>query len=125
MADDPFEKLHLAFMQEVLPVSLAMLDRAKQGGPSKVVEVFTSSNEPFQDLRSEGDASAQKLRQQLDEIRPGLGNPIMPVNVEVDNLEVSNEDLLEKDSLVQVLERIQINLEALEKCLEDDSNSVN
>ena len=38
MADNqPFDTLRLALMQDVLPVGLALVERARAGGPAKAV----------------------------------------------------------------------------------------
>lgn len=56
MADNqPFDSLRLALMQDVLPVGLALVERARAGGPAKVVESFTSgAPDPLRELRDEG-----------------------------------------------------------------------
>ena len=41
-SDNPLDQLRLSLMQDVLPVGLAVLERARKGGPGKVVEVFTA-----------------------------------------------------------------------------------
>ncbi len=87
MADSrPFDAMRLALMQDVLPVGLALLDRARRGGPGRVVESFTTSPEPFSDLRSEGEPAAREVRERLDHVSPGLGNPVMEVAVEVEDM---------------------------------------
>ena len=53
-SDNPLDQLRLSLMHEVLPVGLAVVERARQGGPSKVVEAFTTgSADPLADLRQE------------------------------------------------------------------------
>ena len=87
MADSrPFDAMRLALMQDVLPVGLALLDRARRGGPGRVVESFTTSPEPFSDLRSEGEPAAREVRERLDQVSPGLGNPVMEVAVQVEDM---------------------------------------
>ena len=44
-SDNPLDQLRLSLMQDVLPVGLAVLERARKGGPGKVVEVFTAGSE--------------------------------------------------------------------------------
>ena len=57
---------------------------ARKGGPGKVVEVFTAGSEdPIADLRQEGEPVARDVREQLDAVSPGLGNPVMSVSVSV------------------------------------------
>jgi len=85
MADPrPLDAVRLSLMQDVLPVGLALVERVRRGGPTRLVETFTGSAEPFQDLRSEGEPAARDLRDRLDQVSPGLGNPVMEVAVEVD-----------------------------------------
>lgn len=87
MADSrPFDAMRLALMQDVLPVGLALLDRARRGGPGRVVQSFTTSPEPFSDLRSEGEQAAREVRERLDQVSPGLGNPVMEVAVQVEDM---------------------------------------
>lgn len=82
MAADPFEALRLTLMQDVLPVGLAVAERARKGGPREVLAAFDgSSSDPLGRLREEGEPAAGNLRENLDRIRPGLGNPIMKVDV--------------------------------------------
>ena len=117
MADDPLDTLRLALMQEVLPVGMAMVDRAKEGGVSKVAEVFSSSDDPFELLRSEGEPAAKSLRDRLDKVSPGLGNPVVPVKVAVDQTSPQTDQTLDQEELIQVLDRIQRGMEELENLL--------
>jgi hypothetical protein len=125
MADSrPFDAMRLALMQDVLPVGLALLDRARRGGPGRVVESFTTSPEPFSDLRSEGEPAAREVRERLDQVSPGLGNPVMEVAVEVEEaveqtveqeLPVSAEE--ERLALQEALTRIEHRLVQLRQQL--------
>ena len=82
MATDPFEALRLTLMQDVLPVGMAVVERARRGGPREVAEAFTAREDPLGGLREEGDAAARELRDSLDRLQPGLGNPVMKVSVQ-------------------------------------------
>jgi hypothetical protein len=69
-------------LQDVLPVGLAVVDRARRGGPSEVMAAFNgSASDPLGQLRQEGEPAASQLRDNLDRIQPGLGNPVMKVEV--------------------------------------------
>ena len=81
MAADPFDALRLTLMEEILPVGIAMVDRARRGGPRQVVEAFTATEDPLAQLRQEGDAAARAVRESLDQVQPGLGNPVVKVEV--------------------------------------------
>jgi hypothetical protein len=82
MAADPFDALRLTLMQEVLPVGMAVVERARRGGPRDVIEAFTDSIDPLGTLKQEGDGAARSLRDSLDRLQPGLGNPVVKVSVE-------------------------------------------
>jgi len=122
MADDPTENLRLALMQDVLPVGMAMVERARKGGMPKLAEVFTDCDNPLEVLREEGETSAQTLREQLDRVSPGLGNPVVSVKVDVDETNVEVNQMLDQESLIKVLDRIQSGMEELEQRLFNDSS---
>ena len=44
MAADPLDALRLTLMQDVLPVGVAMVDRARRGGPREVLAAFDGSS---------------------------------------------------------------------------------
>ena len=93
----------------------AVLERARQGGPGKVVEAFTtSSDDPLNTLKQEGEPTARGVRDQLDALSPGLGNPVMSVSVSVDEPPENQEELLE------TLQRIDQRLLALKAHLSVD-----
>ena len=144
MADDLFDSLRLSLMQEVLPVGLAVVERARQGGARKVAEAFTESADPLEGLRQEGEEAAQSVREKLDQVSPGLGNPVMSVKVDVDVDDSVSVDPVPVDSVVDVdpldpgegdsmnpgeprteqellvvLERIEARLDALQSHLSD------
>jgi hypothetical protein len=101
-------------MQDVLPIGLAVLERARQGGPGKVAEAFTTgTDDPVETLRQEGEPAARSVRDQLDAVSPGLGNPVMPVAVSVE------DPSDERDDLIETLLRIEQRLNALKGHLQD------
>ena len=118
-ADNPLDQLRLSLMQDVLPVGLAVLERARQGGPTKVAEAFSGgSDDPIADLREEGEPAARSVREQLDQVSPGLGNPVMPVSVSVEEPADSAD---ERSELIEALQRIEGRLEELNRRLPADS----
>ena len=119
MATDPFDALRLTLMQDLLPVGLAVVDRARKGGPQAVLAAFDGrSEDPLGSLRQEGEPAASQLRQGLDRVSPGLGNPVMKVEVHDVAAEAADpQDALE---LQQGLARIAERLERLEQRLESD-----
>ena len=122
MADSqPLDSLRLALMQEVLPMGLAFVDRVRTEGPAKAVESVARGEDPLGDLREQGEAAARELRERLDQISPGLGNPVMSVQVEVDEPGES-QDSLDSDpddasQLQDVLARIDGRLQRLDALL--------
>ena len=117
-SDNPLDQLRLSLMQEVLPVGLAVLERARQGGPGKVVEVFTAGSEdPIADLRQEGEPVARDVREQLDAVSPGLGNPVMPVSVSVEEPGTFEQRQDDSEDLLPTLRRIEERLEELRRRL--------
>ncbi|AKN61622.1 hypothetical protein WB44_11555 [Synechococcus sp. WH 8020] len=128
--NQPFDTLRLTLMQEVLPVGLALVERVRAGGPAKVVESFTSGvSDPLRELRDEGEPAAKDVRERLDQVSPGLGNPVMPVQVAVEEpsaeavevLEEGNSLEQDEQQLHEVLARITQRLRALEAQLELES----
>ena len=119
MADSqPFDSLRLALMQEVLPMGLAFVDRVRTDGPAKAVESVARGDDPLGDLRQQGEAAAREVRERLDQISPGLGNPVMSVQVEVDE-PMDPQVRLESDQgdssqLQDVLARIDGRLQRLD-----------
>ena len=118
MAADPFDALRLTLMQDVLPVGLAVADRVRKGGPKEVLAAFDgSSADPLGRLREEGEPAAKTVRDNLDRFQPGLGNPVMKVEVRdvpaeagppgtipVDGPEEDPQELL--DALARIGERL-------------------
>jgi hypothetical protein len=119
MAADPLDSFRLKLMQELLPVGLAVADRARKGGAKDVMAVFQAGDrDPLEQLRQEGEGAASQVRQSLDRLRPGLGNPVM--KVEVRDVPDGPEDPLSLDDTVALQEglgRIAERLQLLEQRL--------
>ena len=124
MADSqPLDSLRLALMQDILPMGLAFVDRVRTEGPAKAVESVARGDDPLGDLRQQGEAAAREVRERLDQISPGLGNPVMSVQVQVDDpaesvdrLDVDAAVSAQRDSqqLNEVLSRIDGRLQRLD-----------
>ena len=92
MADSqPLDSLRLTLMQDVLPVGLAFVDRVRTEGAAKAVESVAKGEDPLGDLRKQGEPAAREVRERLDQISPGLGNPVMTVQVEVNEPDAAPE----------------------------------
>lgn len=126
MAADPLDALRLTLMQDMLPVGLAVVERARKGGAKEVLAAFDGrSADPLGSLREEGEPAARTVRENLDRLQPGLGNPVVKVDVrdvppepsEAPRMdgEVTEEDPRE---LQIALRRIADRLDQLERHLE-------
>jgi hypothetical protein len=129
MAADPFDALRLTLMQDVLPVGLAVADRVRKGGAKEVLAAFDGSNpDPLGRLREEGEPAARSVRDNLDRVQPGLGNPVLKVEVRdvptegpiptqtTTTVDVPREEAPQE--LQEALTRISTRLSLLERCLE-------
>ena len=125
MAADPFTTLRLGLMQQALPVGAAVLERLRRGGPGELVAVLQNSEaNPLETLRQEGEPVAGRWRERLDQLSPGLGNPVMPVEVrEVDPAPARSPDLNsaidpDPEALATRLGQIAARLSLLQQCLQ-------
>jgi hypothetical protein len=128
MAADPFDALRLTLMQDVLPVGLAVADRVRKGGAKEVLAAFDGSNpDPLGRLREEGEPAARSVRDNLDRVQPGLGNPVVkvevrdvptesPISAPAMTVDAPWEDAPQE--LREALGRISSRLSLLERCLE-------
>ncbi len=119
MAKDKFKNLHLSIMQSILPAGLGVLHNAKAGGLKKVIDVF-NSKDPVSELQVDGETSAKILRDKIDEWMPGLGNPVVSVDVTVEESPPANE-IDEEDPLFAVLIRIDNQLTELSQYINNNS----
>ena len=120
MTENAFESFRLSLMQEVLPVGVALVNRARQKGAQAVLEVLTSSNKPFEELRSEGEPTARILRDKLDQLSLGLGNPVMSVKVDVEDTRSDENNTLDTDILIEILNKIDERIQLLDGYLNND-----
>lgn len=121
MAADPLDSLRLTLMQDVLPVGLAVAERARRGGPRDVIEAFSRSGDPLAQLKDEGETAARQVRDSLDRLQPGLGNPVMKVDVRDVPTEApvaETSALNDRQELQQALARISGRLTQLEQRLQ-------
>ncbi|MEB3171892.1 MAG: hypothetical protein VKK43_11020 [Synechococcaceae cyanobacterium] len=119
MAADPLDALRLTLMQDVLPVGLAVAERVRRGGPRELLAAFDgSSADPLGQLRQEGEPAASQVRDNLDRLQPGLGNPVMKVEVrEEPPSPPAVVRARELPELEQHLSRIEARLQLLEQRL--------
>ena len=122
MAKDQLRDFHLFAMESALPFGMGIINTAKTGGFQKIMDVF-KSKDPFSEFQIDGETSAQKVRDKIDQIIPGLGHPVVSVEVTVEN-SYSDCESNDKNSLVSTLHRIDSQLDELRKYLSNDSESI-
>ena len=122
MAKNQIRDLHLFAMESVLPLGMGIINNAKTGGFKKIIDVF-KSKDPFSEFQVDGETSAKKVRDQIDQLVPGLGHPVVSVDVSVEE-EYPDYSMDNQDSLVSILNRIDSRLDKLRDCLRNDSKTV-
>ena len=122
MAKNQLRDLHLFAMESALPFGMGIINNAKTGGFKKIIDVF-KSKDPFSEYQVDGETSAKKVRDQIDQLVPGLGHPVVSVDVSVDE-EYPDYSMDNQDSLVSILNRIDSRLDKLRDCLRNDSKIV-
>ena len=111
MAKDKLRDYHLFALESALPFGMGIIENAKSGGFQKIMDVF-KSNDPFLELQVDGETSAKKVRDKIDKFIPGLGYPVVSVDVSVEENSPDHEEN-DKDSLVATLQRIDRELDQL------------
>ena len=119
MAQNLFSICHLALMETALPVGIAIVNRAKKGHGDKILDSLMSVDTSIAILKEEGIEDAQLLRMQLDQIIPGLGNPIVEVKVSVTSNPINDESTLLDHELGTILNRIESRVNELKIYLDD------
>ena len=111
MAKDQLRDLHLFAMESALPFGLGIINNAKTGGLQKIMDVL-KSKDPFSEFQVDGSTSAKTVRDKIDQVFPGLGHPVVSVDV---TLEENDPDyaINDQDSLVTTLNRIDNQLDKL------------
>ena len=122
MAKDQLRDLHLFAMESALPFGMGIVNNAKAGGMQKIMDVF-KTKDPFSEFQVDGETSAKKVRDKIDQIFPGLGHPVVSVEVTVENSYPDYESN-DKNSLVSTLHRIDSQLDELRQYLSNDSESI-
>ena len=121
MAKDQLKNLHLFAMESVLPFGMGVIHNAKTGGLKKIMNVF-KSKDPVAELQVNGEKSAKKVRDKIDQVFPGLGHPVIAVDVTVEE-NYPDGKINERDSLISALNRIDNRLENLKNLLDNGSKN--
>ena len=119
MAKDQLRDFHLFAMESALPFGMGMIQNAKTGGFQKIMDVF-KSKDPFSEFQMDGKTSAQSVRDKIDQLIPGLGYPVVSVDVTVEE-NYPDYESNDQDSLVSTLNRIDSDLDQLRRIISNDS----
>ena len=119
MAQNLFSICHLALMETALPVGIAIVNRAKKGHVDKILDGLMSADTSIGILKEEGIEDAQLVRMQLDQIIPGLGNPVIEVEISVTPNVNNGEETFSDSELPIILNRIESRMNKLKIHLDD------
>ena len=119
MAQNLFSICHLALMETALPVGIAIVNRAKKGHVDKILDGLMSADTSIGILKEEGIEDAQLVRMQLDQIVPGLGNPVIEVEVSVTPKATNTGATVSDLELSSILNRIESRMNKLKIYLDD------
>ena len=123
MAKDQLRDFHLFAMESALPFAMGILKNAKTDGVQKIMDVI-KSKDPFSEFQVDGETSAKTVRDKIDQLIPGLGYPVVPVDVTVEE-NYPDYESNDKDSLVATLNRIDSDLDQLRRMVSNDSLNIN
>jgi len=119
MAKDQLRDFHLFAMESALPFGMGIINNAKSGGFQKIMDVF-KTKDPFSEFQVDGETSAKIVRDKIDQLIPGLGYPVVSVDVTVEE-NYPDYESNDQDSLVLTLNRIDSELDQLRSFINDDS----
>ena len=122
MAKDQIRDLHLFAMESALPFGMGIINNAKTGGFQKIIDVL-KSKDPYSEFQVDGKTSAKTVRDKIDKLIPGLGYPVVSVDVTVEEnySDCANND---QDSLVSTLNRIDSELDTLRHYLNHGTKNI-
>ena len=121
MAKDQLQDLHLFVMESVLPFGMGIINNIKSGGLQKIMDVF-KSKDPVSEFQVDGETSAKTVRDKIDQLIPGLGHPVVSVDVTVEEKN-PDYDINDADSLASTLKRIDDQLNQLRRYIGNDSST--
>ena len=122
MAKDQLRDLHLFAMESALPLGMGIINNARTGGFQKIMKVF-KSKDPFLEFQFDGETSAKAVRDKIDQLIPGLGYPVVSVDVTVEE-NYPDYESNDQDALVATLNRIDSDLDQLRRMIRNDSLNI-
>ena len=111
MVNDPLQNLRLQMLNDVLPVGLGAVARLRSARAKDLLNDLVRGEDGVANLRQDGENDARQLRDLLDQLAPGLGNPVVEVDVEVESQSSQpseqQEDIQElQERLILITERV-------------------
>ena len=122
MAKDQLRDFHIFAMESALPFGMGIIENAKSGGFQKIMDIL-KSKDPFSELQVDGETSAKKVRDKIDQLIPGLGYPVVSVDVTVEE-NYPDYERNDNDSLVSTLNRIDSDLDQLRRMISNNSLNI-
>ena len=122
MAKDQIRDLHLFAMESALPFGMGIINNAKTGGFQKIIDVL-KSKDPYSEFQVDGKTSANIVRDKIDKLIPGLGYPVVSVDVTVEE-NYPDYESNDQDSLVSTLNRIDSELDKLRHYLNHGTKNI-
>jgi len=122
MAKDQIRDLHLFAMESALPFGMGIINNAKTGGFQKIIDVL-KSKDPYSEFQVDGKTSAKTVRDKIDKLIPGLGYPVVSVDVTVEE-NFPDYESNDQDSLVSTLNRIDSELDKLRHYLNHGTKNI-
>ena len=119
MAKDRLRDFHLFAMESALPCGIGIIKNAKTGGVQKIINVL-KSKDPFSEFQVDGETSSKIVRDKIEEFIPGMGYPVVSVDVTVEE-NYPDYSINDKDSLISTLNRIDNELDQLRRLIDNDS----
>ena len=119
MAKDQIRDLHLFAMESALPFGMGIIQNAKTGGFQKIIDIV-KSKDPFSEFQVDGKTSAKKVRDKIDQWIPGLGYPVVSVDVTIEE-NYPDDEKNDPESLVSTLNIIDRELSQLRRLISNDS----
>ena len=106
MANDPLQSLRLQMLNDVLPVGLGAVARLRSARTKDLLNDLLSGQDGVANLRQDGEGDARQLRDLLDQLAPGLGNPVVEVDVEVQSQSSDPSGQEEEEDIQELQERL-------------------
>ena len=122
MAKEKLRDFHLFAMESALPFGMGIIKNAKTGGFQKIRDIF-KSKDPFSEFKVDGETYAKTVRDKIDQFIPGLGYPVVSVDVTVEE-NYPDYKITDRDSLVSTLNRIDAELDQLRHYISNDTLKV-